>query len=317
MPLTKAQFRERVREQIGDPVRVSGTATGGSLTTLIDTNRLTQIDGYWMKLWAFITDTDDDLAPKGEARKVAEFANATKQLTMELPFSAAVAAGDTYGIAVFSDTRINNIVSGVLKEFSDYRPKKFSENLAVTANEKRFSPTSAAVIRYVEKVEKYVAGSEDTRYNFTWNKSTRQIEFPQWFGENTTLTLYAAKAHTLPAADGDTMTYDDDDEDRLLRWCGARALMSMAVDEFRDNFGKLTPKSWTDGKVSETHGDSREQVMKHLQITIDEIKKSMSMGISLIMGGSASSPTGNIKIDYQGDPDGQWIPPSWAWRLAQ
>lgn len=317
MPLTKAQFRDRVREQIGDPVRVSGTATGGSLTTLIDTNRLTQIDDYWAKLWAFITDTDDDLAPKGEARKIAAFANTTKQLTMELPFSAAVASGDTYGIAVFSDTRLNNIISGVLKEFSDYRPKKFSESLTVTANEKRFTPTSSSTIRYIEKIEKYTAGVEHTCYNFTWDKSTRKIEFPQWFGESDTLTVYAAKSHTLPAADDGTMTYEDDDEDRLLRWCGARALMSMAVDEFRDNFGKLAPKSWTRGKVSETAGDSREQLMRHLQATIDEIKRSMSMGISLSMGSGISSAGGNLKIDYQGDPDGQWIPPSWAWRLAQ
>lgn len=274
MPLTKAQFRDRVREQIGDPVRVSGTATGGSLTTLIDTNRLTQIDGYWIKLWAFITDTDDDLAPKGEARKIAEFANATKQLTMELPFSAAVAAGDTYSIAVFSDTRINNIVSGVLKEFSDYRPKKFSENLAVTAGEKRFAPTSAAVIRHVNKIEKYTAGVEDTPYDFVWNPSTRKVEFENWFQQAHTLTLYAEKAHTLPAADGDAMTYDDDDEDRLLRWCEARAVMAMANNEFADNFGKLAPKSWTRGKVSETQGDSREQVFKYYENAIEKIKRS-------------------------------------------
>lgn len=316
MPLTKAQFRDRVREEIGDPVRVSGTATGGSLSTLIDTNRLTQIDGYWIKLWAFITDTDDDLAPKGEARMIAEFANATKQLTMELPFSAAVASGDTYGIAVFSNSRVDNIISGVLKEFSDYRPKKFSENLIVTANEKRFTPTSAATIRYVEKIEKYVAGSEHTRYNFSWNKGTRQVEFPHWFGESTTLTLYAAKSHTLPAADGDTMTYEDDDEDKLLRWCAARALMSMAVDEFRDNFGKLAPKSWTTGKVSETQGDSREQLTKYLQAVIDGIKKSMGGGIS-IYGGGLATQNGNLKIDYKADPDGAWIASSVFWEVER
>lgn len=274
MPLTKAQFRDRVREEIGDPVRVSGTATSGSLTTIVDTARLTQLDNHWQKLWAFITDTGDDLAPKGEARLIAESASATKQLTLELPFSAAVEAGDTYGIAVFSDTRLNNIIDGVLKEFSDYRPRKFSESLAVTANEKRFSPISAAVIRHVNKIEKYTAGVEDTTYDFIWNPSTRKVEFENWFAQAYTLTLYAEKSHTLPAADGDAMTYEDDDEDRLLRWCGARAFMSMLADEFRDNFGKLTPKSWTTGKVSETYGDSREQVFKYYKDAIQEIKRS-------------------------------------------
>ena len=92
--------------------------------------------------------------------------------------------------------------------------------------------------------------------------------------------------------------------------------MSMVTDEFRDNFGKLAPKSWTRGKVSESGGDSREKLNEHLQKTIDDIKKSMSGGLSISMGGSLKGVTSNIKIDYQGDPDG-WIPPSWAWQLTQ
>lgn len=313
MALTKAQFRERLRDEIGDPLRIDGTATGGSLTTIVDTVKLTQIDNHWQKLWAFIIDTNDDAVPKGQARFIERSTNATKELTMELPFSAAVQAGDTYGIAVFANARLDNMIAQTLLDFSDYRPLKFSESLAVTANEKRFAPTSAAVIRYVEMIEEYQAGVTDQRYVFTWNKSTRKVEFPVWFGENKTLTLYAAKSHTLPASDGDAMTYEEYDESRLLRWCAANMLLSVGAAEFHDSFGQLQPKSWTTGDVSKTFGDSREKMFEHLRQEIDAIKKSFGSGMVLNMSnGNASA--GNLKIDYHGDPDG-WIPPATFWTL--
>lgn len=271
MPLTKAQFRARVREQAGDPVRVTGTATGGSVTTIVDTTRLIQADSYWNGFWAFVITTTDSLAPQGEAQKVYSFTNSSSTLTVELPFSAAVGAGDTYGVAVFSNTRIDNIIAGALKEFSDYRPLKFSENLSVTANEKRFAPTSAAAIRYVNKIEYYDPGVEETEYDFTWNKNTRQVEFKSAFTTARTLTLHAAKAHSLPAAEGTVMTYDDDDEDRLVRWCVARLMLSLGANEFRDNFGKLAPQSWTTGEVSETYGNKYEHFVQYNESAINGI----------------------------------------------
>lgn len=271
MPLTKAQFRTRVREQSGDPVRVTGTATGGSVTTIVDTTRLIQADSYWNGLWAFVITTTDSSAPQGEAQKVYSFTNSSNTLTVELPFSAAVGAGDTYGVAVFSNARIDNIIAGVLKEFSDYRPLQFSEDLAVTVNEKRFEPTSAAAIRYVSKIEYYDPGVEETEYEFIWNKNTRKVEFKSAFTAARTLKIYAAKTHTLPATDGASMTYDDDDEDRLVRWCVARLMQSLGANEFRDNFGKLAPQSWTTGEVSETYGNKYDSFLKYNENTIKDI----------------------------------------------
>lgn len=271
MPLTKAQFRTRVREQSGDPVRVTGTATGGSVTTIVDTTRLIQADSYWNGLWAFVITTTDSSAPQGEAQKVYSSTNSSNTLTVELPFSAAVGAGDTYGVAVFSNARIDNIIAGVLKEFSDYRPLQFNEDLEVTANEKRFAPTSAAAIRYVSKIEYYDPGVEETEYEFIWNKNTRKVEFKSAFTAARTLTLYAAKAHSLPAADATAMTYDDDDEDRLVRWCVARLMQSLSANEFRDNQGALAPQSWTTGEVSETYGNKYESFLKYNENMVRDI----------------------------------------------
>ena len=37
MTKTRAELRELIRQELGDEVRISGTATGGSKTTLVDT----------------------------------------------------------------------------------------------------------------------------------------------------------------------------------------------------------------------------------------------------------------------------------------
>lgn len=274
MPLSKSAFRTRVRELLGDPVRVSGTATGGTVSTIVDTTNLIQADGHWDGLWSFILTTNDGSAPQGEERKIERFASSTKTLTTELPFSATVGAGDTYGVAVFSNSRIDNAVSGVLKEFSEYRPLRFSEDLGVTANEKRFAPTSASTIRYVSKIEYYSPGVEHTEYDFVWDKGTRKVEFKNWFAAARTLKLYATKTHTMPSSDGTAMTYEDEDEDRLLRWCVARLVQSMVADEFRDNFGKLRPQSWTHGAASESYGNNRDSVFKQCEETISAIIRS-------------------------------------------
>lgn len=276
MPLTKGNFRARVREMMGDPLRISGTATGGSLTTIVDTAKLTQADNYWAaKSWkVFVITTTDTLAPQGEAGPIMSSSSSAKSVTTELPFSAVVAANDTYGIALFSHAHVDNIIAGVLKEFSQYRPIKFTENLSVTANEKRFTPTSANVIRYVNKVEKYTPGVEETLYDFIWNANTRQVEFANYFSEAKTLTLHAARSHTLPSAEGDAMTYHDDDEDRLLRWCAARALTSMTLAEYRDGFGTLKPKTITRGPITTSYGDSHTQLLKYGEQAVAEIIKS-------------------------------------------
>ena len=274
MALTKSQFRDRVRELLGDPLRISGTATGGSLTTIIDSSKLMQADNHWLGLNAFVVTTTDSNAPKGDARRIAASSASAYRLTTEMPFSAAVEAGDTYGVAVFSNARLDNIISNTLGDFSNYRPLKFNESLSVGGGEKRYSPTSAATILFVTKVEEYNASQrKDVLYkNWVWNPNTKKIEFSDWITTAKTLTIYAAKSHVLPATDGDAMTYNTEDEADLLVWCSANALLNLAEQQSFSDYGKLKPKSITRGAVSETYGNAQEIVMKSCNDRIAEIK---------------------------------------------
>jgi hypothetical protein len=144
----------------------------------------------------------------------------------------------------------------------------------VGGGEKRYAPTSATSITFVYKIEEYsVAQRKDVVYkNWTWNPNTNKIEFSDWITTSKTLTIYAAKPHTLPTNEGDAMTYNNEDESDLLIWCSANALLHLSEQQSFNDYGKLKPKSITRGAVSETYGNAQEVVMNACYDRIAEIK---------------------------------------------
>jgi len=74
--------------------KVTGSATGGTTTTVIDTATLTQTDDYWN----FGTVTFTSGNNNGVSRKVIDFDNATKKATLDYALDNAVAAGDAFNI---------------------------------------------------------------------------------------------------------------------------------------------------------------------------------------------------------------------------
>ena len=83
--------------------KLTGTATGGSTTTLIDTVNLTQADDYWN--WGTIVFTSGD--NDGNARKIIDFDQATNKATIDYAFDNAVVAGDNYIIYRGCDKTLN------------------------------------------------------------------------------------------------------------------------------------------------------------------------------------------------------------------
>lgn len=95
-----AALRAALAREIG--LLISGTATGGSTSTIVDTNRLAEYDelGALRRTLAYIrTDAGGaGAAPEGESRFVTAYSGQTKTITVAPVFSAAPAAGDTYEI---------------------------------------------------------------------------------------------------------------------------------------------------------------------------------------------------------------------------
>lgn len=93
MSATLATIRQEVSKRADE--FVSGTATGGSTTTLADTAKLQNPDSYWNEAEVLFTSGTND----GVARRVSAFVSSTSTLTVYgAALAAAVAAGHTYDL---------------------------------------------------------------------------------------------------------------------------------------------------------------------------------------------------------------------------
>lgn len=317
MASTRAQLRSLLRDEIGDVERITGTATGGSSTTVVDTSRLTQADNYWRNLTIHIKTTTDTFAPQGEARRIASSTQSTSTVTVELPFSAAVQAGDTYGIAIFSDARLNQALNDSLYRFSRWRPHKTTEPLSVSDGSRRFTPTSANDIRSVKKVEFFDNIAQDFidyAGQWQWDDHLRQIEFTYWWSESKILTIHIQKNHASLTTDSQQVTVLPHEENLVVRLAAALLLLSMSEKEFKTDFGELKPKSWRRGNVSMTYGDFKNEAMAIMEAIMKEIMAQVYEPVFGSSAGATALPFGGVAIDKKADPDG--IPaPQVFWTL--
>lgn len=314
--MTRAEFLSRIREEAGDEERITGTASGGSTTTIVS-SLLNQPDNHWRRLQAYVKTTTDGLAPQGESRRIASSSSSGTSVTVELPFSAAVESGDTFGIAVFSSARIINIASDSLSEFSRHKPKRVTETYNVSVDQKRIAPTSATAQGFrPERIEFFSNTSKEQLVyrkdgDWWWDEHLETIEWVWWWSENKALTLYAYADHTLPSSDSGSLTTDAEDNGNLVMLAALNILLSMSDKEITDDFGALSPRSITRGQVSITWGEnSAVAIREALTKQKEQLLVKYAVPLSLE---TAGVPSGRF-IDRHPDPDG--IPmPQVFWEL--
>lgn len=312
MASTLAQLRAMVREEIGDEERLSGTASGGSLTEIVDSSRLIQGDNFWLNQKVFVKTTTDALAPQGEARRISASTLSTTKLTVALPFSAAVQSGDTYGIASFSDSQVNRAINNAVVEFSKYVPWKTTETLSVTNGGFRFSPTSAASIKWVERIE-FVdnAAQQHIKYDglWKWDESLRQVEFSFWWSESKSLTMHFARDHRLLSVDADETSVRASEEMFLVKLAAADLILTMSAKEFKDDYGNLRPKSWRDGDVSEDYGNVQDRYKSMRDSVIAQLKElTTEPVIGMYPRWGRLGTAASIAVNTNADPDGRAMP---------
>lgn len=118
MSVTLATARSEVAKRAQE--FLSGQATGGSTTTLADSNNLTHQDNYWNETIALVTSGTNN----GLQRRVQTFTSSTATLTMYSAFTGAVASGATYELyRRFSpgdvDTAINRSLNIAAPDFRE------------------------------------------------------------------------------------------------------------------------------------------------------------------------------------------------------
>jgi hypothetical protein len=300
MVKTRAQLRELIRQEAGDEVRISGTATGGSRTSVVDTAALTQADDYWNGRRVYITSTTDGLAPQGESRKVADFVSSTHTITLEMALSAAVEAGDTFQIAVWPDVVYNALISAAIAAYSKHRPYRSTGSLAIVAGTRYYDPPAGVDLRAGHRIEEIrcidLAAQEDYPVE-GWSPDRHQnkIDLGYFASESKTLTVFYVIPHADFADDSDTITVPDQDEELLVKYVIAQLYLLMSRESF-DDFGNLAPSKWTRGNVSEETGSGRKN-MKDLHDSI------MADWLAALRDG------GTIITTAKSSDPGRWVPP--------
>ena len=91
----------------------TGTATGGTTTTIVDTGGLYQPDDHWNGAYAYIlTDAGGaSAAPEGQERPVSDFVQSSGTATVLAAFTAAVAVGDTYELLPEQRTTLKRAIN--------------------------------------------------------------------------------------------------------------------------------------------------------------------------------------------------------------
>jgi len=305
MTKTRAELRDLIRQQLGDEVRISGTATGGSKTTVADTAALTQADDYWNGRKIFITATTDGLAPQGEGRKIADFVNSSKTAILEMAFSAAVEAGDSYQIAIWPDPVYDALIKAAIAAYSKYRPFRSTGTLATVSGTRHYDPPAGVDLRAGHRIEeiRYInlATQEDSTVE-GWSPDQHQnkIDLGYFASESKTLTVFYVIPHADFTSDSDTVTVPDQDEHLIVKYVLAQFYLLMSRESF-DEFGNLAPAKWTRGNVSEETGAGRQSTKALYDSVLSEWLAALKEdGLVVSIPGSGAAGEWMPPADYRG-----------------
>ncbi len=155
MSTTRAALRHAIDSHlrlVHASATVTGTATGGTTSTVVDTAR-TEADDYWNNCWLYVSSTTDGKAPQDEESLVADFVAATDTLTLNSPLSVAVGAGDTYELRrFFSAGTIHSAINLALED-AQYQLRQEEEDSTLVIEEDIYDYTLPSTVEHVLKLE--------------------------------------------------------------------------------------------------------------------------------------------------------------------
>jgi hypothetical protein len=149
-----------------------GTATGGSTTTVADTNLRTETSDYWRggTVWILRDSTGTITAPAGEYARVTGYANTGGVLTFGA-MTAAVAAGDKYAVAKRSYP-LETLIRCVNQALSDLGTIPYTDKTTIdtVSNQTEYTLPNAANfdLRRVWMQNK-LSDADDNRWSLLYN----------------------------------------------------------------------------------------------------------------------------------------------------
>jgi len=199
-----------------------GTATGGSTTTLIDTNDLTEINGYWTGGTLFLKScTQTDL--NGTVTPITKFG--TNTVTVGT-LSKTITAGDTYAVVdkEFNRLELKNAVLSVLRS---RKVQQYDESLTVVSGQTEY--TLPAGVKEIRRV------MVDGIVNQHWHEVNGELTFP---------TKYAPASGTIQliycTPQGEITEIDDIHENYDYDWMKWTAVINLLRNKM-NKIGKDEP----------------------------------------------------------------------------
>lgn len=203
---------------------IQGTATAGSTTTVTDLVNLKRFaDDHLIGGDLYITDTTDDLAPKGEVRYISDFVQSTGIVTVDTVFTAAPGAGDTYD--VYLKYTKEDLDTALMLGVKDWR---LVTTLTLSSNTAEYSLSATALHRAEQVQSVWLRETTDTQSPYeqvsnwrVWdNAGTLTLEFSDVnFDANTSCrVVYEARYDQMDTAGvySDTATVGGDLATHLL-----------------------------------------------------------------------------------------------------
>lgn len=124
----------------------SGSATGGTATTLIDTAALIQPDNAWVNHYVrFVSG-----ANVGAERLITAFSSASKQITFSPALSNTVSLNDQYHIMPVQFARVNDAIqAGVRAAGQKWIQYKSVENISLSSEQEYALPADCVTVHQV------------------------------------------------------------------------------------------------------------------------------------------------------------------------
>ena len=259
--VTRAQLRRNIATRLSMPFALRipdgyAEATGGSTTTLIDTANLLQADDTWNNQWALILSTAADVI-----RKITDFAQATKTLTLEYASPITPSSDVNYEIhSIYNAIEIHNAINQAIQSgFPAFFDTTEDASIVVQEDKLEYSLTSIspAIHRVHEvwlerpshRIQATVASFSEPvadgvivldAVDLTGVDSDWKISCYNGTAEGGVYDVKSVVAGTYTVTIDGLASTDFADGDKVLLW-DAREQYD---DWYRLKFIRITPKEW-------------------------------------------------------------------------
>lgn len=180
----------------------TGTATGGTTTTLIDTVYRVEEDDYFNGQTLFMLSGDN----ANISRSITDFANSTATLTISPALDDAPVAGDRYLISQAIREDLVQAIAIALDEIGNVT--NIDDSLVIVADQTEYTlPAGVSGISRVE-IAGMTTGDYDYRIVHNWDEINGQIVFDNGlpFSPGNTIRLYYNARHATVDADTDVVS---------------------------------------------------------------------------------------------------------------